>query len=544
MLAHALPLAVAAVLLALLARIWAVRASYPYDLEWMEGGMLVHAWRLQHGLPLYPPPGPDFIPFIYPPGYPALLAALGSVFGLGAPLGRAVSLVSTGLACGALGFVVERRTGSRVAAVLGAAVFLGCYADTGAFYDLVRNDALFVALLGWSIALATEPRKGCVEASGTLLCAAFLVKHNAAAFGVPLVLGIGLRDGWRAAARFAAASAVPALLVTGYLEWRTGDRFLTYLLAVPAAHPFVRQRAVPGTEWELGGALPIALVGILVAGLLDLARRKHNVEFPVAVLMISGLAGLLCSEGFVFSEVAGIGRFGHVLSAVPFAAIAAAVMLLIFEVGELAGPRRPGVLFGALLLGTGLVTAASMRGHHGGFLNVHMHLFWLVALAFGVAMGRLASAGLPASIAASLLFTLQLAWSLHDLKPDKLMPNPADRAANDAIVEQLRDLPDPVLSPFAPWLPVLAGHDPGFHLIALWDVEQHKRTPFPQVGPAVRRAMREHHWGAVVDAQPTMGYDLNKFYRVDHELPGPASAGAPRTGWRARPRRILVPMEP
>ena len=56
------PLAVAALLLLRLGLVWAARAPYPFDLEWMEGGMLAHAWRLANGLPLYVEPGPKIPP--------------------------------------------------------------------------------------------------------------------------------------------------------------------------------------------------------------------------------------------------------------------------------------------------------------------------------------------------------------------------------------------------------------------------------------------------------------------------------------------------
>src|SRR5262249_3429787 len=39
------------------------RFAFPYDLEWMEGGMLNHALRLSEGHTIYPPPSVDFIPF-------------------------------------------------------------------------------------------------------------------------------------------------------------------------------------------------------------------------------------------------------------------------------------------------------------------------------------------------------------------------------------------------------------------------------------------------------------------------------------------------
>ncbi|MEQ1572124.1 MAG: hypothetical protein ABMA64_41230, partial [Myxococcota bacterium] len=82
------------------------RWSYPFDLEWMEGGMLAHAWRVSHGLALYPSPGPEWIPFVYPPGYPALLAALSVVAPLDYPLGRAVSIAATLTAAAGVGVLV------------------------------------------------------------------------------------------------------------------------------------------------------------------------------------------------------------------------------------------------------------------------------------------------------------------------------------------------------------------------------------------------------------------------------------------------------
>ena len=40
----------AVVLLVWLIQDFTVRVAYPFDIEWMEGGMLVHAWRLRQGL--------------------------------------------------------------------------------------------------------------------------------------------------------------------------------------------------------------------------------------------------------------------------------------------------------------------------------------------------------------------------------------------------------------------------------------------------------------------------------------------------------------
>ena len=77
-----IPALVALALLGNLALLWTARIPYPYDLEWMEGGMLAHAWRLNQGLGIYVAPGPDFIPFVYPPGYSSVVAVFGQAFGL------------------------------------------------------------------------------------------------------------------------------------------------------------------------------------------------------------------------------------------------------------------------------------------------------------------------------------------------------------------------------------------------------------------------------------------------------------------------------
>ena len=102
--------------------------------------MLAHAWRLQQGLPLYVEPNPDFIPFIYPPGYSAILALLGQVVELDYPAGRWLSIVGTLGAAAAIVFVTARQTGSLVGGIGGAACFLGLYRASGGFYDLVRPD--------------------------------------------------------------------------------------------------------------------------------------------------------------------------------------------------------------------------------------------------------------------------------------------------------------------------------------------------------------------------------------------------------------------
>ncbi|MEZ4240302.1 MAG: glycosyltransferase family 87 protein [Myxococcota bacterium] len=240
-----LPLLPALYLAGRVLRGFAARIGHPFDLEWMEGGMLGHAWRLTHGLPLYPEAGPDWVPYVYPPGYPAVLAALSPVTGLDYAPGRVVSVLGVLLCCAATTWIFARR-GQALVGLIVACCFLGCWRASGAFYDLVRPDGLAIGLLTASIAAALERRRGAEIASGLLLFAAFAVKHHSAAFGVPLALGLWLRDGRAAALRFGAASAGPGLLFTLAMTLATGGRFLEYLIVVPATHPVIARAWCPG----------------------------------------------------------------------------------------------------------------------------------------------------------------------------------------------------------------------------------------------------------------------------------------------------------
>lgn len=68
------------------------RLSYPFDIEWMEGGVITHAKRLLDGQPLYAKPSADFIAYIYQPLFYVLLAGLGTLSELSVSTGRIISL--------------------------------------------------------------------------------------------------------------------------------------------------------------------------------------------------------------------------------------------------------------------------------------------------------------------------------------------------------------------------------------------------------------------------------------------------------------------
>src|SRR6185295_9486540 len=110
-LARALSLLLAAAFLACYLAIALARIGYPYELEWMEGGMVEHVRRLVEGRAIYAEPSLEFVSFLYPPLYYAVCAVPSVVLGTGfLPL----RLVSFGSSLGVLALMfllVRRETG-------------------------------------------------------------------------------------------------------------------------------------------------------------------------------------------------------------------------------------------------------------------------------------------------------------------------------------------------------------------------------------------------------------------------------------------------
>jgi hypothetical protein len=498
---------------------------------------------------LYPEPTADWVPYVYPPGYSALLAASGSALDFW--VGRTLSILGTLFAAGALVEGVRRHGRSLSLGLLSGAVFLLSYRATGAFFDMVRPDAVAMALAGWAIVLTLDGRRGTDVAGGFLLAAGFLVKHNLAAFGVPLALGLWAWRGWRTALRFGVASAGPALLMTGYLEWRTGGGFLTYLLEVPASHPMDWRRGFPGSQGETGHWLGAVLFTVGM-GLAASAPRRGSAVHPAVVWGVSAVVGLGAAAWAVGQEpVLGVATPDAPLMGLTFfalgAALGAAVVAGLAAVVErkLDGPWWTA----AGLFWMGAFLSLMMRAHNGGFVNVLIPWHWVICGLAGVFLGRARQvrwsdgARMAGALVAPMVFLLQLGilYQLTDLEHVK--PTDDDLAMGAEVLEQLETRCDgPIFSPFASWLPVRVGQDPSTHLIAIWDIDHKKVGPLRKHMKVFYEATRSHHYACVLDAgRRPLGYGVQEHYRKVHTFQGRGLST--KTGWPVRPRSLYTPKE-
>ncbi len=468
---------VTVILLVWLLQDFGARVVYPYDIEWMEGGMLVHVWRFQQGLGVYVEPSSDFVPYIYPPLYPWILSWLGDP---SYAVGRSLSLAGA-LAAGLAAVVAARQEGAGWGLSIGAmGLWLSLYDESGTFYDLVRPDALAVALAGWAIVLVRRGSRGPVIAGGLLLVLAYLAKHNLAAFGLPMLIWLWRVHGRKRALEFVCASVVPALLLTVIIQIASDGWFLDYLLKVPASHPLVAERAWPQSEKELATHLVWTNLG-------------------------------------------------------------ASVVLLVFTLGRRFHHRAlywGGIWFIATVL------CILMRAHHGGFINVLMPGHWtyvvcgVVALAAGAQALPKRSSWLVWVVGAGLV--AHQAWAGR-WDREKGRPTPADYEAGEQLIEKLKAVDGEVWAPHFPWYPTYAGKRPSAPLIAIWDIN-HEGGPMKSYMGPIKQDVRDHKWAAILAPRRDPAMQIKEHYRKT-PLDIPGNGLRTKAGWRVRPTFLWLPKE-
>ncbi len=328
------------------------RITFPLELEWMEGGSLHHALRLAQGEPIYAAPSIDFVPFLYTPLYPGLLALLAGLgLPLGLVLGRAVSVAAMAAIAVGLWRLVAAENKPRAHRAAAVGLFLAGYLVSFRWYDIARGDSMMFALLLWGVLLARNAGKGGGGwwrplVGGLLVALAFWTKQSAAvlifASGLA-VIASGLRGRFWALARYTLTVAV-VVLGGLWLGIAVTDGWLwTYIYELHQTHAFNHERFERKTWGMLLHAAPFL-------GLLALTLVSDGFGRLVARLRRSvGIRGHL-SALFEGSVRAAGQRFWGVM---------AAFALLVSALGystQWAEPNAfiPAVIFGAAYLGVAL----------------------------------------------------------------------------------------------------------------------------------------------------------------------------------------------
>ena len=472
-------------------RLFAGRAGFPLDLEWMEGGMLVHAQRIAAGQGIYVKPSLDFVPYLYTPLYPALLALLSLLFPLGYLLGRLVSLLAFFSALVLLGamrcgrstrLARGRRLLAATVGLVGAAAVAAAFAFTGGFFDLVRSDSLLLALeaLALWLVLRGSTWKS-AAAAGMVMAAAFFSKQTAGVVGVGLGVGLLIVD-WRRALVYGGAAAAALAAGIGLLVKTSDGWFWTYIFKLHQSH---------GYRWA-----------VVVASVLPDTLKQL---WPVFAALIVATVALAWTRKL----------------------------------------RRTDIILWAVAI-AGEVAAAVGFATQWAFSNAYIPAVFFPVLAASVLSARLLLHALDRrswlSAVPTCAVMLALAWqNQHIPRPTRkaFVPQSADYVAAARLLERLRSVPGDLFIPFHTYYGALVGKRTFVHRMGIWDVSPALGRP-----KGLDQALQEQLFSAIVldwKARPGEFPFVDSRYHVWQQLREGVDSVRMFAGAETSPSALLVP---
>lgn len=461
------------------------RLSYPWELEWMEGGVVSHIHRVLAGEQLYVAPSLRFTPFIYTPFYYYICAAVAKLVGEGYLAPRLVSSAAI-LGCFVLLFWwVWKETQSSLAGLVASSLFAATFDVSARWFDVARGDSLLLLLLlGACVCARLGQGIGSYIVTGIALALAFFTKQSALSVAAPVLIALAVRvprRGWIATACFAGLVA----LGVGLLQLRSGGWFSFYAFELPAHHGVAywlwREALLP--IWS--SVAPMTLCSMAVVCGVPLLREDPRTWFATGLLVVCSVAG----------SIAGLlhtGGYPNVL----MPALACMSVATGLVVARLRAPRTPSCLRLRVLAAGGILLQLSL-------------------LNFGAC---------PA------------------------VPSAHDAAVGARIIERMSKLTGPVWCTSSNYYPVLAGHPEQFtHAVALVDVFKGTDSAFhKQLLGELERDLKSGTIRTIVTDRtvgflpPSLVSLIHANYRLrGHLAPEPDAANVwPNTGAGVRPDEI------
>jgi len=479
----ALPVVLGVAFVLLYVGVALARMRYPYELEWMEGGMVAHVRRLLEGELLYAPPSLDFVSFLYPPGYYLASAAVASVTGVGFFPLRLLSFLSSLGVFATIAALARRETGAWRDGIVAAGLFAATFSRSGGWLDLARLDSFYMLVL---LGAVFTMRHGSALLAGLLAAAAFFTKQSALVVLLPVLAWLFLVE--RRRALFAAGVAVVSI-ATGLvvLEWTSQGWFRYYCFTLPAHHP-----RLPGGWWmfwakDVLRAVPWALACAVAAVVARLTRLRGQAPFSKETV----------PDPFFFTVLAG------------------ALVLSSWSVRSVYGAEVNNLL--PAFAGISLLAATWTHSQIGNDRD-----------------RRKKTLG-------DALLVLQLLWLVYS--PAALVPSARDRAAGDAVVRRLAAVPGELFLPHHGYLARLAGKAEVAHTLAMDNVFLDDRGPARQrLENEVRTTLAEGRFGAaVLESDERYASWILEGYVPREKLISDPAAFWPVSGGRLRPETLALP---
>jgi 4-amino-4-deoxy-L-arabinose transferase-like glycosyltransferase len=465
----------------------AQRLRYPFELEWIEGGMVDQVLRLIHGQSLYVAPGITDVPFLYPPLYFYLSAAASLIFGGGLFPLRLVSFTASLISFTVIFLIVREETRNGRIAILSTGLFAAAFRVTGAWLDIARVDSLFLAF--WLLFIYfVRGRKtlGYAMLTGLLAAMAYLTKQTALIACLP-VLAYLFWCNWKYALYCLSAAAVTIGVTTLVLNHTSAGWYGYYVFGLLSQQTeWLPLEFV--TFWKDDLLMHIPIASLLTIFLLSARRKQERLsQMQWLAILLGALAG-------TFITRVKIGGYDNVL--LP----SYAVISILFGLGL------------NELLRTIRQLQDDLRGKVEGLVQVAC-LIQLVILAYN---------------------------------PFAQLPTKADLEAGQQLVSMLSKVKGEVFLPDHGYIPTLAGKKTYAHESAIWDVlrgDQHTNGK-QLLAAKLKDAIRQQYFDEIIlDSDLDLNWccvEIDQTYTRVGEVFEDQTSFYTVTGDRKRPTNIYI----
>ena len=464
-----------------------LRVTYRFDLEWLEGATADHVHRILTGQKIYVQPSLAYTPFLYPPLYYYVSAAVALVTGMSLLPLRLVSLASS-IGCFWLVYrLLARETGSRYAGIVASGMFAATYRIGGAWLDLARVDSLFLLLfLGAVYIVRFHASTRSWAMAGALLALSALTKQTALMLAVPLILYAAIVDWRRAAILLVIFAGVFGLITLSLNVWQ-GGWYLYYTVGLPAHVN--------------------AIVGVPIVSRASLRVWRRDFFAPMPLAAVVGWASLFVRTRLFTRET-----------------------LFYF------------------ILAIGLVGSAWIsRLHQGAYDNVLIPAYLSFAILLALAVNDIpkfatGSAHLCLRMFMGVVCLVQFVALAYD--PRAQIPTRRDVESSQRLMQVMRQFDGEVYLADHGFFPILAGNTSHAQTRAIFDIDlSADRGVEGPLSKELRTALEQRRFSLLVlddTLSPSLQQEVERSYRragPSVEFEGPHSV----TGHETHPRLFYVP---
>ena len=480
------------------------RISYPFELEWMEGGSVVQLDMIMQGRSIYCPPSIEYIPQIYTPFYYIAAIPFAKIFGIGLFPLRLLSVLSTFGCIIILFLFVKRETKSNFYGLISSGVFAATFFIGGEWFDLARVDMLFMFMYLLSLfflrgALCDNSKSAIKKINKRILLLvlsaifaflSFFTKQSALLLYFPVSLYLLIyerKQSWY----FNVPFYLLILISTIYLSMQTKGWYYFWNFSLPAEHHWTYK--VFFTFWAFDLIKPMSIVLILL--IIYLINNKNSENKSRILFFVSVLIGsVICS----YSSRLHYGGFNNVL--IPVYTILCIFLALGFhQIQENLSENK--------------------KEEKGNFYNINRQF----------------------SILLMLVVFFQFLTLIYS--PRIAIPTKEDEKAGWNLISRIKNFKGDVWFPGHQYLCYLAGKKSYAHGLLIWDLIENSKEYNKDIEQELLTALNQHRFDAIISyTYMEKNYPpFLEFYKSESKAIGNDAVFWSRTGFYTRPENIYVP---